>query len=84
MNNNENIETPVTDEAPSKFAALKARVSQLPLKKIAIAAAVTTAAAIVIANKDKFGSDAVTYEATNIELLDDGSILADVTPVTND
>lgn len=81
MTTNENIETPVTDEAPSKFSALKTRISQLPLKKIAIAAAVTTAAAIVVANREKFENKAVSYEATNLEILPDGTILADVTPI---
>lgn len=83
MNNTENVtELPVNDEPVSKFAALKARVSQLPLKKIAIAAAVTTAAAIVIANKDKFGSDE-SIEIGDVETLDDGTQTFSITAVND-
>lgn len=75
-------ETPVTNEAPSKFNALKARISQLPLKKIAIAAALTTAAAIVVANRPK-QDELLSFEATNIEVLEDGSFTADIAPITD-
>lgn len=69
-------------ETTSRVANLKDKVRNLPWKKIAIAAAVTTAAALVVKNLNE-NDGPMTFEATNIEILDDGSALVDMTPIDN-
>jgi hypothetical protein len=76
-------ENPVTEETiASKIDELKTKVRQLPWKKIAITAAVTTVAAIAVANREKLcGSQA--YELEIHEVTPEGELDVHMTPAND-
>lgn len=61
---------------------IKNTVRTLPWKKIAIAAAVTTVAALVVVNKDKLGGQSYEIEFTG-ETDSDGNAEVILTPITD-
>lgn len=77
MENNETTPTETVNFATK----IKNKVRTLPLKKIAIAAAVTAAVVIVASNKDKLCGPS--YEIEIDEVTPDGELHVQMTPITD-
>lgn len=74
-------ETVTPEETVTRMTKIKNKVRQLPLKKIAIVAAVTTVVVIAAANKDKLCGPA--YEIEIDEVTPEGERHVSMTPVND-